>query len=88
MEWHVGNTLSQTVYTFLYVHNLEAINPDFFSRIWSIKEDTDRPIELVTLVIRAAVSGLLKTCALAWVELSKSQVYDVSLLHSDNVLRR
>jgi nitrogen regulatory protein PII-like uncharacterized protein len=81
MEWHAGNTLSQSVYTFLYVHNLDEINPDFFARLWS-KEDPDRPMELITVVLRAAVFGLLKSCALAWVELSQSRVYDVSASHS------
>ena len=78
MEWHAGSTLSQTVYTFLYVHSLADINPDLISRVWPTK-DQARPMELITVVLRAAVLGLLKSCALAWVELAKSRVYDVSV---------
>jgi hypothetical protein len=79
MQWHAGNTLSQTVYTFLYVHSLSDMDPEFVSRIWSFnKEDSSRPLELVTIVLRSAVFGLLKSCALAWIELAKGRVYDVS----------
>ena len=37
----------------------------------------ERPIELVTIVLRAAVQGLLKCCNLSWIELSKGGAYDV-----------
>ena len=37
----------------------------------------ERPIEFVTIVLRAAVQGLLKCCCLSWIELSKGGVYDV-----------
>lgn len=76
MEWHAGNTLSQTVFTLLYVHHLADLHPDFIP-LGSLNRDPARPPELVTVVLRAAVFGLLKSCDLAWRELSQNKVHDV-----------
>lgn len=78
MEWHNGSPLSQTVFTLLYGHHIRDINPEFIPHR-TIEKDPIRPLELVTVVLRAAVSGLLKTCDLSWRELNKSRVYDVSV---------
>ncbi|KAI0085943.1 Mak10 subunit, NatC N-terminal acetyltransferase-domain-containing protein [Irpex rosettiformis] len=77
MLWHSGNTLSQTVYTLLYVHELQDLNPDFLPAGWPPNPDPDRPLELLTVVLRASVLGLLKCCDLAWRELSKRRIYDI-----------
>lgn len=79
MEWHAGNALSHTVFTFLYVHHLEDIDPDFLT---GGPSDSSRPLELITSVLRAAVIGLLKCCDLSWRELSKEHVKDVMLSFS------
>lgn len=42
----------------------------------------ERPIEFVTIVLRAAVQGLLKCCCLTWIELAKGGVYDVRFILS------
>ena len=75
MEWHSGKTLSQSVFTILFVHDLPDINPEYLSP----KEDEDptRPRWLITVVVRAAMLALLKCCDLAWRELSKGRVQDV-----------
>ncbi|KAI0355145.1 Mak10-domain-containing protein [Trametes cingulata] len=75
MEWHAGKTLSQSVFTLLFVHHLPDINPEYLAP----EEDGDptRPQWLITIVIRAAMLGLLKCCDLAWRELSKNRVHDV-----------
>ena len=78
MAWHSGNTLSQTVFTLLYIHELADLNPDTLPDDWPKHPDSQRPLELVTVVLRAAVFGLLKSCDLAWRELSQKHVYDVS----------
>lgn len=77
MEWHAGSTLSQTVYTLLYVHHLSDMNPDFISRGPEISTDPFRPLELITLVLRASVFALLKSCDMTWREFSKGRVHDV-----------
>ncbi|KAI0648442.1 Mak10-domain-containing protein [Trametes meyenii] len=75
MEWHAGKTLSQSVFTLLFVHHLPDINPEYL--VPEDDEDPARPRSLITLVIRAAMLGLLKCCDLAWRELSKNRVHDV-----------
>ncbi len=78
MEWHAGKTLSQSVFTILFVHHLPDINPEYLSP--EEDEDPARPRWLITVVVRAAMLGLLKCCDLAWRELSKGRVHDVCLL--------
>lgn len=75
MEWHAGKTLSQSVFTLLFVHHLPDINPEYLSP--EEDEDPARPRWLITVVVRAAMLGLLKCCDLAWRELSKGRVQDV-----------
>lgn len=80
-EFHAGNLLSHTVFTFLYVHHLPDIEPDLLpSTSW---RDPLRPRELVTLVLRSAVQGLLKSCDLSWRELSKGGMQDTEDWQSD-----
>ncbi|KII89424.1 hypothetical protein PLICRDRAFT_160784 [Plicaturopsis crispa FD-325 SS-3] len=76
MEWHAGNTLSQTVFTVLYVHHLEDLNPELIRRAPVFGNDTSRPMELLTVVLRSFMMGLLKCCDLSWRELSKNRVND------------
>ena len=78
MGWYAGNTLSQTVYTLLYVHTLQDINPDLLPPGYFYIQDPTRPMQLITSVLRPAVFAMLKNCDLVWRELSKKRVYDVS----------
>lgn len=75
-EFHAGNLLSHTIFTFLYVHHLPDIEPDLLPS--TSEHDPLCPRELVTLVLRSAVQGLLKSCDLSWRELSKGGMQDVS----------
>ncbi|OCH86192.1 hypothetical protein OBBRIDRAFT_738454 [Obba rivulosa] len=95
VAWHAGNTLSQSVYTLLYVHHLPDISPDFVARYVHVIPDPQRPVELITIVLRAGLMGLLKSCDLARRELCKNKVVDcedwqsekaeISLLEGINV---
>ncbi|KAJ8591458.1 Mak10-domain-containing protein [Rhizopogon salebrosus TDB-379] len=76
MEWHSGYTLSQAVFSFLYVHSLKEIDTDLVPGGSPSRADSLRPPELITVVLRAAVIGLLKCCDLTWRELNKGNVYD------------
>ncbi|KAI6099195.1 Mak10 subunit, NatC N-terminal acetyltransferase-domain-containing protein [Pisolithus croceorrhizus] len=82
MAWHTGYTLSQTVFSFLYVHALPDIDPDTISPHHH-DPDRARPVELVSVVLRASVLGLLKCCDLVWRELIKGNVYDCEDWQSD-----
>ncbi|KAG6330036.1 hypothetical protein ID866_9056 [Astraeus odoratus] len=76
MEWHTGYTLSQTVFSCLYVHALNDLDPDVVSREKLRDTDKARPVELITVILKASILGLLKCCDLSWRELSKGNVYD------------
>ncbi|KAH7890082.1 Mak10 subunit, NatC N-terminal acetyltransferase-domain-containing protein [Phlebopus sp. FC_14] len=76
MEWHSGYTLSQTIFSFLHVHSLRETEPDFIPRDQVRYTDQRRPLELITVILRASVLGLLKCCDLSWRELDKGNVYD------------
>ena len=78
MAWHFGCSLAQTVYTCLYVHHLEFINPALLSFADPpLQRTEERPLELTSLVIRAGVLGLVKCCDKAYRELDKGNVHDV-----------
>ena len=77
MEWHAGSTLSQTVYTFLYGHAIAEMHPDY---LLNFEEDSSRPIELVTVVLRATALTLMKTCGVAWAVMAKGCIHDVGEL--------
>ncbi|KAF5349588.1 hypothetical protein D9756_008923 [Leucocoprinus leucothites] len=83
MEWHNGNFMSHTVLTLLYIHHLDSIDPDLVQTPLSTWDDPFRPPELITVVLRAAVAGLLKCCDLTWRELSKGAVQDTEDWQSD-----
>lgn len=80
MEWHTGYTLSQTIYSFSHVHALRETDPELIPADQLGEVDHERPLELVTIVLRAYVCGLLKSCDLSWRELNKGNVYDVRLV--------
>jgi hypothetical protein len=82
MSWHSGHSLSQTVFTCLYTHEIGPGrmwygNQSNIGRI-RLERDARRPIQLVSLVLKAAIYGLLKSCDLAWRELTKNHVIEVS----------
>ena len=77
MEWHSGNFMSHTVLTLLYTRHLDSIDPDLIQKPLLFLQDPQRPLELITIVLRASVAGLLKCCDLTWRELSKGAVQDV-----------
>lgn len=77
MEFHAGNFLAHTVHTLLYVHHVREIDSDVVVDSYISQDDPTRPIGLITIVLRAAVQGLLKCCDLTWRELSKGGAFDV-----------
>ncbi|EIM82360.1 Mak10-domain-containing protein [Stereum hirsutum FP-91666 SS1] len=76
MEWHTGTTLTQTIYTFLYIYHYDELDPEILPYIPLDQRDPARPMELVTLVLRSAVAGFMKCCDMVWRELNKGKVFD------------
>jgi len=77
MEWHAGYTLPQTIYSCLYVHYLADIDPEVFPFQEHPHRESARPPALVTVVLRAAITALLKCCDLSWRELNRGRIHDV-----------
>lgn len=70
MEWHAGNVLAHTVFTFLYTHpqHFVALEPDF--------QPSGQNDPFLTLVLRSAVAGILKSVDLVWRELNIGVLHD------------
>jgi len=81
MEWHAGSTLSQTVYTFLYGHAIAEMHTDY---LLNFEEDPSRPIELVTVVLKAVALTVMKTCDSTWARMAKGSIHDVSFPKPDS----
>jgi N-alpha-acetyltransferase 35, NatC auxiliary subunit len=77
MEWHAGYTLPQTIFSCLYVHYLADIDPEVFRFQEPPHQESARPLALVTVVLRAAITALLKCCDLSWRELNRGRLHDV-----------
>lgn len=80
MEWHTGTTLTQTIYTFLYIYHYDELDPERIPYVALDQRDPARPMELITLVLRSAVAGFLKCSDMVWRELNKGRVFDVRAL--------
>jgi hypothetical protein len=85
MAFHTGLTLSQSAYTVLYSHPsaLEAIQLNNYiegvrSQGKEVSEDDRRPMELLCIVLRAAMIGMNKTLGLVWDELMRGNLYEVN----------
>ncbi|KAJ7221510.1 Mak10 subunit, NatC N-terminal acetyltransferase-domain-containing protein [Mycena pura] len=81
MLWHAGNTLAHTVFTCQYSLVVPDMHPDMLP--YGPKSDAQRPPQLIPIVLRASICGLLKCCDLTWRELSKGYVYDTEDWQSD-----
>jgi N-alpha-acetyltransferase 35, NatC auxiliary subunit len=73
MAWLSGHSLSQTVFTCMYFH-------DVFSLVQEKIEPSqriDQPPELVSSVLKAYVLATTKCCHLVWREMVSGNVYEV-----------
>ncbi|SPO38200.1 uncharacterized protein PSFLO_03677 [Pseudozyma flocculosa] len=75
--WHLGRALSQTIYTCLYFHDLQRMSVQDAAYHAQASTSTPAPApELRSKVLRAFIVATVKTCDLAWNELTKQNVYD------------
>jgi hypothetical protein len=75
MTWHSGHSLSQTLYTCLYLDHLDKLTLNAFSP--SDKKGDSIPAELLAVVLKAYILGTMKCCQLVWLEMFKGHVYEV-----------
>ncbi len=73
MEWHAGNLLSNTVFTLVHVHEIPQLDSDL---IPYDSADKARPVELLSIVLKTYVIGLLKCCGVAWDALNRGSLHD------------
>lgn len=50
------------------------MHPDY---LLNFEEDPSRPMELVTVVLRAVALTVMKTCSVAWAGMAKGGIHDV-----------
>ncbi|KAF7323348.1 hypothetical protein HMN09_00115700 [Mycena chlorophos] len=77
MLFHAGNPLPHTVFTSLYTLVIHELHPDM------IPYGDELDAHLISVVLRAAISGMLKCCDLTWRELSTGHMYDTEDWQSD-----
>lgn len=72
--------LSHTVFTLNYMHHLADIETDTMFPVFLSENDPERPIELITTILRPCVQGLVKSIDLTWREMHNNDlIEDVSL---------
>ncbi|CAG8513798.1 12767_t:CDS:10 [Ambispora leptoticha] len=77
MTWHSGHSLSQTLYTCMYLHHVLELKPELFSNEGDHEEtSSDVPIEFVILVLKAYILGTAKCCNFVLEEMIKGNVYE------------
>lgn len=76
MNWLQGYALAQTIFTCSYIHALDQLDLDDVFRRRT--QDELLPVELTTIVLRAYLRGVLKTCDIQMEELLKGHAVDVS----------
>ncbi|KDQ34122.1 hypothetical protein PLEOSDRAFT_1052887 [Pleurotus ostreatus PC15] len=84
MLWHAGNCLPHSVLTIQYVHRLSDMDPELlYLRSAVVQEDAERPLELITVVLRSFMSGLMKCCDFSWRRLNEGSTREMEDWQSD-----
>ncbi|KAG9292267.1 hypothetical protein G9A89_009079 [Geosiphon pyriformis] len=79
MTWHSGHSLSQTLFTCMYLHHILELKADLFSDSPIIGVDHDSselPIEFVILVLKSYILGTAKCSYFVLEEMTKGNVYE------------
>lgn len=83
--------LAHTVFTLNYIHHLSDIEADTMFPVFLSENDPERPIELITTVLRPCVQGLVKSIDLTWREMQNNELIEdvgVSTLSQRIISRR
>ncbi|KAG0097362.1 hypothetical protein BGZ93_002894 [Podila epicladia] len=73
MTWLSGHALSQTLFTSCYILRAMEIKDDNQD---ATTAPSDPPIGFTSVVLKACVIAIAKTCSLIWEEMRKGQVYE------------
>ena len=80
MRWHEGLSLAQTVFTCIYIHQLNELqDEDAILEDAATSGRAPYPVEMLSIVLRAYTRATLKTCDVVMEEMLKRHLYDVSL---------
>lgn len=80
MAWHMGNPLSQTLFTSLYLDRLLWPEPTTLDQTRFDRANTGRGNDMLHIILRAYCLGLIKTCDFVHHKISKEHYYEVTLL--------
>lgn len=79
MAWLSGHSLSQTVFTCMYIHHVFSLVKEDVA----VSEKEDEPPELVFSVLRAYVLATIKCCHFVWREMISGNVYEASRIDTN-----
>ena len=80
MTWHMGHSLSQTLFTSAYIDRLLWPDPKTLDQSCFDRNKTPEPgNELLHLVLRAYCLGIVKTCDFVRRRIISEHYYEVSL---------
>ena len=78
MAWHMGNPLSQTLFTSHYIDRLLWPEPETLEQSkYDRSADQRQDNSMVNIVLRSFCIGLIKTCDLALHRVSNEHYYEV-----------
>ncbi|CAO3658996.1 unnamed protein product [Umbelopsis vinacea] len=72
MAWLSGHSLSQTIFTCMYLHDVFSLVHENIAA----SDRIDQPAELVSSVLKAYVLATIKCCHLVWREMVSGNVYE------------
>ncbi|KAG2176189.1 hypothetical protein INT43_005423, partial [Umbelopsis isabellina] len=84
MAWLSGHSLSQTVFTCMYIHHVFSLVKEDVA----VSEKENEPTELVFLVLKAYVLATIKCCHFVWREMISGNVYEASEIDLTGVVER
>ena len=77
MAWHMGNPLSQTLFTSLYIDRLLWPAPKTLERASFARDGRYTEHDLLNVVLRSYCLALIKTCDIVHEKISRETYYEV-----------
>jgi hypothetical protein len=74
MAWISGHSLSQTVYTCIYFHHIQALNQSSMPTLTSSRDD------IIYGVLKSYILATAKCCHYIWLEMTQGKVFEVNII--------